>query len=92
MNWMRQHLKESVNSDAEKENRVIVFGRKYNLTEREVECLEAIVSMDCPVSEIAGYLAISRAALYRHIANMNQKTGTKDRKELIRLCYEKNQK
>ena len=26
------------------------------------------------------------------IANMNQKTGTKDRKELIRLYYDMNQK
>lgn len=84
--------KELVNSDAEKEKKAIIFGRRYHLTEREVECLEAIVSMDCSVSEIAGHLAISRAALYRHIANMNQKTGTKDRKELIRLYYEMNQK
>lgn len=84
--------KEPVNSDVEKEKRAILFGRKYNLTEREVECLEAIVSMDCSVSEIAEHLAISRAALYRHIANMNQKTGTRDRKELIRLYYEMNQK
>ena len=84
--------KEAFNSDVEEEKRAIIFGRKYHLTEREVECLEAIVSMDCSVSEIAGHLAISRAALYRHIANMNQKTGTKDRKELIRLYYDLNQK
>lgn len=84
--------KEAFNSDVEEEKRAIIFGRKYHLTEREVECLEAIVSMDCSVSEIAGHLAISRAALYRHIANMNQKTGTKDRKELIRLYYDMNQK
>lgn len=84
--------KELVNSNVEEEKRAIIFGRTYHLTEREVECLEAIVSMDCSVSEIAKHLAISRAALYRHIANMNQKTGTKDRKELIRLYFEMNQK
>lgn len=84
--------KELVNSDAEKEKKAIIFGRRYHLTEREMECLDAIVYMDCSVSEIAAQLSISRAALYRHIANMNQKTGTKDRKELIRLYYEMNQK
>lgn len=64
------------------------FGEKYDFTKREIECLEAIVSQKCSVQEIAVNLSISRAALYRHIASMNEKTNTKNRNKLIHLYYE----
>ena len=37
--------------------------------------------------EIAEALAISRAALYRHISNLNEKTNTKSRVGIMQFYY-----
>ena len=42
---------------------------------------------DDNIQEIAEQLAISRAALYRHIGNLNEKTETKTRIGLIQFYY-----
>lgn len=47
-----------------------------------------LLTSDKSVQDIAGELYISRAALYRHIANLNEKTGTKSRVGLIQFYYE----
>ena len=39
------------------------------------------------LADIAETLMISRAALYRHIASLNEKTGTKSRIGLVQFYY-----
>ena len=63
------------------------FGEQYNLTEREREVLRALLSSGENVQDIAHTLGISRAAIYRHISNMNEKTATKARMGLIQFYY-----
>lgn len=72
-----------------KSNNMEMFAEKYGLTKRELEVLSALVKSNSTVSETAKELAISRAALYRHIANMNEKTNTANRIELMHLFNEK---
>ena len=50
--------------------------------------LKALLTSDDNVQNIAEELAISRAALYRHIANLNEKTNTKSRVGIIQFYYE----
>ena len=47
-----------------------------------------LITSDDNVQQIADELAISRAALYRHISNMNEKTHTKARIGLIQFYFE----
>ena len=63
------------------------FGEQYSLTEREREVLRALLSSGENVQDIAHTLGISRAAIYRHISNMNEKTATKARMGLIQFYY-----
>ncbi len=72
-----------------KTNTIERFGLEYKLTLREQEVLLALAESNSQVQEIAKNLGISRAALYRHIASINEKTNTKNRKELIHLYFEK---
>lgn len=55
------------------------FCGKYGLTQREREVLQALVTSDKTAQEIAHEIGMSRAAFYRHIASLNEKTGTKAR-------------
>ncbi len=64
-----------------------VFSEQYALTNREREVLQALLSSDENVQDIAHALGISRAAIYRHISNMNEKTATKARMGLIQFYY-----
>ena len=48
----------------------------------------SFLKSDKNVKEIAQELYISRAALYRHISNMNEKTDTKSREGLIKFYYQ----
>lgn len=70
------------------ENHFALFVHTYALTERESEVLKALLTSDDNVQNIAEELAISRAALYRHIANLNEKTNTKSRVGIIQFYYE----
>ena len=53
------------------------FVKQYSLTSREQDVLQALLESDDSVQNIAASLYISRAALYRHIASINEKTHTK---------------
>ena len=64
-----------------------MFAASFSLTEREKEVLEVILVSDENVQDIAETLMISRAALYRHIASLNEKTGTKSRIGLVQFYY-----
>lgn len=64
------------------------FAEKYSLTKRETEVLEALLKSDDSAKDLAKQLFISRAALYRHISSLNEKTGTKSRIGLIQFYYQ----
>lgn len=64
-----------------------LFADEFSLTEREKEVLEVLLISDENVQDIAKKLMISRAALYRHIASLNEKTGTKSRIGLVQFYY-----
>ena len=64
------------------------FAEKYSLTKRETEVLEALLNSDDSAQDLAKQLFISRAALYRHISSLNEKTGTKSRIGLIQFYYQ----
>lgn len=63
------------------------FCGKYGLTQREREVLQALVTSDKTAQEIAHEIGMSRAAFYRHIASLNEKTGTKARVGLLQFYY-----
>lgn len=63
------------------------FCASFSLTEREQEVLKILLTSDENVQDIAEQLFISRAALYRHIASLNEKTQTKSRIGLIQFYY-----
>lgn len=64
-----------------------LFAEEFSLTPREVEVLACMLHSEDNVTEMATRLAISRAALYRHISNMNEKTNTKARIGLLQFYY-----
>lgn len=76
--------KETAVDDAEK---FLAFSECFSLTDREQEILKVLLSSDENVQEIAEQLLISRAALYRHITSLNEKTNTKSRIGLLQLYY-----
>ena len=69
------------------EKKFELFCECYSLTEREKEVLNALLSSDKDVQDIAESLFISRAALYRHISSINKKTNTNKRVGLIQYYY-----
>lgn len=64
-----------------------LFVQEFHLTPREGEVLDYLLHSDESMQEVAKQLAVSRAALYRHIANMNEKTQTKARMGLVQFYY-----
>ena len=64
------------------------FSETFSLTPREEEVLNALLTSDDNMQDIANGLFISRAALYRHIASVNKKTNTKSRIGLLQYYYE----
>lgn len=71
----------------DEKERLELFTTEFSLTEREEEVLEVLLISDENVQDIAKTLMISRAALYRHIASLNEKTGTKSRIGLVQFYY-----
>lgn len=63
------------------------FSERFSLTDREQEVLKVLLESDENVQEIAEQLLISRAALYRHITSLNEKTETKSRIGLLQFYY-----
>ena len=63
------------------------FAVEYDLTDREKEVFGILLGSDGNVQEIAGELNLSRAALYRHISNINEKTKTTSRIGILQFYY-----
>lgn len=63
------------------------FAECFALTPREQDVLRVLLVSDDNVQDIAEQLFISRAALYRHITSLNEKTETKSRIGLIQFYY-----
>lgn len=63
------------------------FCERFVLTQREGEVLEAILHSEENAQKIAEELNLSRAALYRHISSINEKTGTGSRIGLIQFYF-----
>lgn len=84
-NSKKSYVAESLESD---EKKMEHFVQQFSLSKRECEVLETLLKSDKNVKEIAQELYISRAALYRHISNMNEKTDTKSREGLIKFYYQ----
>ena len=84
-NSKKSYVVESLESD---DNKMENFVQQFSLSKRECEVLETLLKSDKNVKEIAQELYISRAALYRHISNMNEKTDTKSREGLIKFYYQ----
>lgn len=75
---------ETGSDDSDKMQR---FAETFGLTERETEVMEALLTSDEGIQELAEKIYISRAMLYRHIASLNEKTGTQNRIGLIQFYY-----
>ena len=73
--------------EEKKEEKLLAFSHAFSLTDREQEVMKVLLLSDENIQEIAEQLAISRAALYRHIGNLNEKTKTKSRIGLIQFYY-----
>ena len=69
------------------QSRLQRFAECFGLTKREQEVLQILLLSDDGMQEIADSLFVSRAMLYRHIAALNEKTGTKSRIGLIQFYY-----
>ncbi len=69
------------------QSRMQRFAEYFDLTEREQEVLQILLLSDDGMQEIADSLFVSRAMLYRHIAALNEKTGTRSRIGLIQFYY-----
>lgn len=74
-------------SNTTDEEKVDEFCLQYKLTQREKEVLKELIKSNDSVQNIAKSLYISRAALYRHISNITNKTDTENRVELIKFFY-----
>ncbi|MGN0352505.1 MAG: LuxR C-terminal-related transcriptional regulator [Roseburia sp.] len=83
---LRKEQKQEEKAENEEE-RFSRFAETFELTEREQEVLRALLSSDDNVQEIADQLFMSRAALYRHIGNLNEKTKTKSRIGILQFYY-----
>lgn len=70
-----------------RQSRMQRFAECFDLTEREQEVLQILLLSDDGMQEIADSIFVSRAMLYRHIAALNEKTGTKSRIGLIQFYY-----
>lgn len=68
-------------------DRLSAFADEYGLTDREAEVLDVLANGNMNVQDVAPYLGISRTALYRFIENMNAKTGTENRRDLISFYF-----
>ena len=71
----------------DEEERFSRFSEVFSLTAREKEVLKILLSSDESAQDIADQLFISRAALYRHIGSLNEKTKTKSRIGLLQFYY-----
>lgn len=73
--------------NGEAEEKFLEFAKAFSLTDREKDVLKVLLTTDDSVQETADKLYISRAALYRYIGNLNEKTETKSRIGLLQFYY-----
>jgi DNA-binding CsgD family transcriptional regulator len=73
--------------ETEEKEKFPEFAAAFSLTEREQEVLQCLLTSDESIQNIAEQLMMSRAALYRHIGNLNDKTDTKSRIGLMQFYY-----
>lgn len=83
----KKEVTEQKDAGMSEKERLQQFARAFSLTQRETEVLEVLLVSDENVQEIAEQLLISRAALYRHITSINEKTNTKSRIGLVQFYY-----
>lgn len=86
-NWDNLTNSEKEINSTNETDKLQMFSENFSLTKREKEVLEALLNSDDSVQNIAAGLYISRAALYRHISNINKKTDTNSRVGLIKFYY-----
>lgn len=91
MQFMAEEMPEATEGNKSPEEYFVSFVTAHDLTAREAEVLAALLSSEDNVQDLATELAISRAALYRHIAAIQEKTGTKSRMGIVRTYYEEKQ-
>lgn len=77
----------TIEDDREEDLQFEKFSEAFSLTPREQDVLKILLSSDDSVQNIAERLFISRAALYRHITSLNEKTETKTRIGLMQFYY-----
>ncbi len=69
------------------EELLTAFCLEFSLTDREKDVLYTLLHSEESAQKIAEELGISRAALYRHIASLNEKTGTGSRIGLMQFFF-----
>ena len=79
--------REGATEQYSEEERFAAFVAAFHLSEREQEILKILLVSEENVQDIAGQLFLSRAALYRHLAGLYEKTGTRTRIGLLQFYY-----
>ncbi len=89
MDMQEENMAKMLEKEREKflEDKFQTFVETYALTNREQDVLRLLLSSDESVQVIAEQLYISRAALYRYMASLNEKTETKSRIGLLQFYY-----
>lgn len=89
MDIQEENMAKMLEKEREKfgEDKFQTFVKNYALTNREQDVLRLLLSSDESVQVIAEQLYISRAALYRYMASLNEKTETKSRIGLLQFYY-----
>lgn len=89
MDIQEENMAKMLEKEREKfgEDKFQAFVKNYVLTNREQDVLRLLLSSDESVQVIAEQLYISRAALYRYMASLNEKTETKSRIGLLQFYY-----
>lgn len=89
MDIQEENMTKMLEKEREKflEDKFQAFVKNYALTNREQDVLRLLLSSDESVQVIAEQLYISRAALYRYMASLNEKTETKSRIGLLQFYY-----
>ena len=89
MDMQEENMAKMLEKEREKflEDKFQAFVETYALTNREQDVLRLLLSSDESVQVIAEQLYISRVALYRYMASLNEKTETKSRIGLLQFYY-----
>lgn len=83
----KEEDQDAVKTDENDIRKFTAFAEKFLLTDREQEVMKLLLTSDENVQDLAGELFISRAALYRHLTSLNEKTNTKSRIGLLQFYY-----